>query len=41
MLRLLGYLKESRGNPGPHLVIVPKSVLTNWYRELERWCAAD
>lgn len=23
---------------GPHLVIVPKSTLGNWEKEIERWC---
>ena len=39
-ISLLGYLKEARGISGPHLVIVPKAVLTNWHRELARWCPA-
>jgi SWI/SNF-related matrix-associated actin-dependent regulator of chromatin subfamily A member 5 len=37
-ISLLGYLKEVQGIPGPHLVIVPKSVLTNWHKELDKWC---
>mmetsp|Transcript_39745 Transcript_39745/g.128643 ORF Transcript_39745/g.128643 Transcript_39745/m.128643 type:complete len:827 (+) Transcript_39745:2-2482(+) len=37
-ISLLAHLKEARGISGPHLVIVPKAVLTNWYRELGRWC---
>lgn len=23
---------------GPHLIIVPKSTLGNWEKEIERWC---
>jgi len=32
-ISLLGYLKESRGVSGPHLIITPKSTLTNWANE--------
>src|SRR5690606_23961499 len=27
-----------RGVPGPHMVIAPKSVITNWVNEFNRWC---
>lgn len=37
-ISLLGYLKNDRNVSGPHIVIVPKSVLGNWCRELARWC---
>ena len=37
-ISLLGYLKESRAISGPHLVITPKSTLTNWANECARWC---
>lgn len=37
-ISLLAYLRESRGVRGPHLVIVPKSVVGNWIREIKRWC---
>ena len=37
-ISLLGYMKHFREIPGPHLVIVPKSTLTNWMSEFERWC---
>lgn len=37
-ISLLAYLRESRGVKGPHLIIVPKSVVGNWMRELKRWC---
>ena len=26
--------------PGPHLIIAPKSVLGNWFREVRKWCPA-
>lgn len=28
----------ARGSAGPHLVVVPTSVLANWVRELGAWC---
>lgn len=37
-ISLLAYLRESRGCKGPHLIIVPKSVVGNWIRELKKWC---
>jgi len=37
-ISLLAYLHESRGIEGPHLVIVPKSVVNNWMREFKKWC---
>lgn len=37
-ISLLAYLRESRGVRGPHLVIVPKSVVGNWIREFHKWC---
>ncbi|KAM0747938.1 hypothetical protein T439DRAFT_305108 [Meredithblackwellia eburnea MCA 4105] len=36
-ISFLGYLKHNRNIHGPHLVIVPKSTLDNWYREFEKW----
>jgi len=33
----LGYLRNIRGIPGPHLVVVPKSTLNNWAREFQMW----
>ena len=27
-----------RNVPGPHIVIAPKSTLTNWMMEFKRWC---
>lgn len=37
-ISLLGYLKNFRNNPGPHIVIVPKSTLQNWLNEFKKWC---
>jgi SWI/SNF-related matrix-associated actin-dependent regulator of chromatin subfamily A member 5 len=37
-ISLLAYLRESRGVKGPHLVVVPKSVVGNWIREFNKWC---
>nr|XP_031859137.1 uncharacterized protein CI109_005487 [Kwoniella shandongensis]KAA5526209.1 hypothetical protein CI109_005487 [Kwoniella shandongensis] len=36
-IAFLGYLKFHRGIEGPHLVIVPKSTLDNWSREVAKW----
>ncbi|GAA5986339.1 hypothetical protein JCM10908_003710 [Rhodotorula pacifica] len=36
-ISFLGYLKFIRGIHGPHLIVVPKSTLDNWAREIERW----
>ena len=37
-ISLLAYMRESRGIKGPHLIIVPKSVVGNWIREFKMWC---
>lgn len=37
-ISLLACLREARGIEGPHLIIVPKSTVGNWMRELKRWC---
>jgi superfamily II DNA or RNA helicase len=37
-ISLLAYLRESRGINGKHMIIVPKTTLTNWTREVRRWC---
>lgn len=37
-ISLIGYLRFVRHDQGPYLVICPKSTLTNWSREFERWC---
>jgi len=37
-ISLMGYMKHHRNQPGPHIVIVPKSTLSNWMTEFQRWC---
>jgi len=37
-ISLLAYLRESRGMKGPHIIVVPKSVLGNWVKEFKKWC---
>lgn len=37
-ISLLAYLREARGMDGPHMIIVPKSTVGNWIKELHRWC---
>ncbi|KAL7543063.1 hypothetical protein ACHAXR_012376 [Thalassiosira sp. AJA248-18] len=37
-ISLLAYLREARGVKGPHIVIVPKSVVGNWIKEFRKWC---
>ncbi|KAF5668906.1 putative component of SWI SNF global transcription activator complex [Fusarium heterosporum] len=36
-ISLITYLIERKQQPGPYLVIVPLSTLTNWNLEFERW----
>ncbi|CAH8522821.1 unnamed protein product [Schistosoma turkestanicum] len=36
-ISLLGYIKHCRHKHGPHIVIVPKSTLSNWMNEFVRW----
>jgi len=37
-ISLIGYMKHHRNQAGPHIVIVPKSTLSNWMAEFDRWC---
>jgi len=36
-IALFCYLMERKGNPGPYLVTVPLSTLSNWANEFARW----
>lgn len=36
-IAFLGHLKVRCGITGPHLVVVPKSTLNNWEREIAKW----
>ena len=36
-ISLITYLYEVKHNPGPYLVIVPLSTITNWTLEFEKW----
>uniref|UniRef100_A0A8D3BMR4 Snf2-related CREBBP activator protein n=1 Tax=Scophthalmus maximus TaxID=52904 RepID=A0A8D3BMR4_SCOMX len=37
-IALLAHLACEKANWGPHLIIVPTSVMLNWEMELKRWC---
>ncbi|XP_062859167.1 helicase SRCAP isoform X2 [Trichomycterus rosablanca] len=37
-IAVLAHLACEKGNWGPHLIIVPTSVMLNWEMELKRWC---
>lgn len=39
-ISLITYLIEKKQSPGPFIVIVPLSTLTNWTLEFERWAPA-
>eukprot|EP00934_Nitzschia_sp_Nitz4_P004538 Nitzschia sp. Nitz4//scaffold162_size51285//15820//20464//NITZ4_006968-RA/size51285-processed-gene-0.20-mRNA-1//1//CDS//3329537970//4528//frame0 len=36
-ISILVYMLEYQHNTGPHLVVVPKSTLSNWMNEIARW----
>lgn len=37
-ISVIAYLNEYKKISGPHLVMVPKSTLSNWCNEFKRWC---
>ena len=37
-ISLLAHLASEYGIWGPHLIVVPTTVMLNWERELKRWC---
>lgn len=37
-ISVLAYTKQFKGIPGPHLVLVPKSTLSNWMNEFAKFC---
>ena len=39
-IALLSWLASERGDWGPHLIVVPTSVMLNWEMEFKRWCPA-
>ena len=39
-IALLAYLACERATWGPHLIVVPTSVILNWEIELKKWCPA-
>lgn len=36
-IAMLAYLHEFKGIKGPHLIICPNSVVSNWKKELDKW----
>jgi len=36
-ISLIAHLMEKKGNPGPYMVVVPLSTLSNWELEFQRW----
>uniref|UniRef100_A0A915KSR5 Helicase ATP-binding domain-containing protein n=1 Tax=Romanomermis culicivorax TaxID=13658 RepID=A0A915KSR5_ROMCU len=39
-IALLAYLACEKSNWGPHLIVVPTTVLLNWEMECKKWCPA-
>lgn len=38
LITYMGAIASIEKDKGPHLVVVPASLLENWQRELQRWC---
>ncbi|XP_021344317.1 protein PHOTOPERIOD-INDEPENDENT EARLY FLOWERING 1-like, partial [Mizuhopecten yessoensis] len=39
-IALLAHLACDKGIWGPHLIVVPTSVMLNWEMEIKKWCPA-
>jgi SNF2 family DNA or RNA helicase len=37
VLALIAYLMQHKNNYGPHLVVVPNAVMSNWKDEIKQW----
>jgi E1A-binding protein p400 len=37
-IAFLAHLAVDRANWGPHLIVVPTSVMLNWEMEIKKWC---
>ena len=39
-IALLAHLAVDQQSWGPHLIVVPTSVMLNWEMEIKKWCPA-